>query len=248
MRRFLIFMVAYTFGITAMWAQRSDVNGDGIINSADVVCVYNDIINGDGDDDGGEFKPSDLLGGYWIYGGKLDSGNRTEFFPDGTCSYVEYNDGEVTKREKGTYLVTGDKLLVYFESFYSTNIIKLLKRNSKMVLLQKTFYDDEYTAVTYISNYDSNDDRYNAADLVGGSWIDNFYGYKYVYRADDTFTETDNRDNESQGYYGINGNKLRLFYKYGNSDTYRIISLQKNKELILLDEYGDTLVFGYNKQ
>lgn len=47
MKRLLVFVVATAVGMVAAWAQRSDVNGDGIINSADVVCVYNDIINGE---------------------------------------------------------------------------------------------------------------------------------------------------------------------------------------------------------
>ena len=46
MRKFLIFMVVYALSMTAAWAQRSDVNGDGIVNSADVVCIYNEIIDG----------------------------------------------------------------------------------------------------------------------------------------------------------------------------------------------------------
>lgn len=119
-----------------------------------------------------------------------------------------------------------------------------------MVLLYKDSYDDEYIVDTYINSLDANNDWYAVADLVGGSWIDESNGYKYVFRADGTFTEIDygSADDESQGYYGINGNRLRTFDSKGYSYTYRIISLQKEKELILLDEKGDTFVFSYKKQ
>lgn len=46
MRKFLICFVTFATSMVSAWAQRYDVNGDGIINSADVVCIYNDIVNG----------------------------------------------------------------------------------------------------------------------------------------------------------------------------------------------------------
>lgn len=46
MKRILMYLVVTAFGVTTTWSQNCDFNGDGVVNSADVVCVYNYIING----------------------------------------------------------------------------------------------------------------------------------------------------------------------------------------------------------
>ena len=51
MNRFLIFLVAVAFGVTTTWSQNCDLNGDGAVNSADVVYIYNYIINGETGED-----------------------------------------------------------------------------------------------------------------------------------------------------------------------------------------------------
>lgn len=50
MKRLLMILVVSAIGMTATWAQKYDLNGDGIVNSGDVVSLYNYIING-GDDE-----------------------------------------------------------------------------------------------------------------------------------------------------------------------------------------------------
>lgn len=46
MKSLLFLLSVTTIGTVTTWAQRSDLNGDGVINSADVVYLYNDIATG----------------------------------------------------------------------------------------------------------------------------------------------------------------------------------------------------------
>ena len=51
MKRIVMYLVVTAFGVTTTWSQNCDLNGDGVVNAADVVCVYNYIINGQTGDD-----------------------------------------------------------------------------------------------------------------------------------------------------------------------------------------------------
>ena len=75
-----MFFVAMAVGMTTTWAQNFDLNGDGLVNTADVVHVYNYIINGESGDvedeeftvNGVTFKMIGVKGGTFQMGAKND--------------------------------------------------------------------------------------------------------------------------------------------------------------------------------
>lgn len=80
MRRLLMFLAVMAVGMTTTWAQNFDLNGDGLVNTADVVHVYNYIINGESCDiadeeftvNGVTFKMIGVKGGSFQIGAKDD--------------------------------------------------------------------------------------------------------------------------------------------------------------------------------
>ena len=79
MKSLLFLLSVTTIGTVTTWAQRSDLNGDGVINSADVVYLYNDIATGIKDEQftvkGVTFKMIAVEGGTFQMGATSEQGS-----------------------------------------------------------------------------------------------------------------------------------------------------------------------------
>lgn len=222
-----------------------------LVDEEDAAYTFNfgDWRGSDDNPDGeNNIKASDLIGGCWVYGHdpqKEDRffSNKLEFYADGTYSYRQIINGQSEQRQ-GKYVVKDDVLILDFGDYEKAGIIKFLKKKSRLVLINNVGDGD---SDTYINTLDTDNDSYNVADLVGG-WECLGSDGDFVFRADGTCDEIITNTKIFPGTYTIKGNKLRVYDKtYEEEYVYRIISLQKGKELILLDNKYDTRIYRYDK-